>query len=182
MITEMLPNPRPSRPICAFGGMALLSLASLVHADTGIDDTLTRLAADELAIVALGERIYADNCASCHGAELAGQPDWAGRSDEGLLPAPPHDASGHTWHHADDLLFEITKYGPARVIGDPEYRSAMPAYEAILSDEEIVAALSYIVSLWPQPEREWQEEVNRTQLEASGASVPGESLLDQLFK
>ena len=28
-----------------------------------------------------------------------------------MLPAPPHNETGHTWHHPDEMLFAITKYG-----------------------------------------------------------------------
>ena len=148
----------------------------------GIDGTLTRLADDDLAVVARGETLYAEQCASCHGANLEGQPNWRQRDANGLLPAPPHDETGHTWHHADDLLFEITKYGPGAVIGDDTYRSAMPAYAAVLDDEEIVAVLSYIKSRWPEEERTWQEDVNRSQLETAGELDADESLLERLFK
>ena len=156
------------------------ALPIATHADSGIDGTLTRLVDTDLAVVARGERVYAENCASCHGVALEGQPDWRRRDANGLLPAPPHDEHGHTWHHADDLLFEIVKYGPARVIGDPTYRSAMPPYESILADEDIVAVLSWIKSRWPDEEREWQEEVNRGQIGEDAASE--ESLLERLFK
>ncbi|WP_353937965.1 cytochrome c [uncultured Sulfitobacter sp.] len=59
--------------------------------------------------VMAGQQLYADNCASCHGASLEGQPDWRRRLDTGRMPAPPHDDSGHTWHHSDRMLFQITK-------------------------------------------------------------------------
>ena len=58
-----------------------------------------------------GAVVYADYCASCHGANLEGQPNWRSRMPNGKLPAPPHDANGHTWHHPDRQLFAITKYG-----------------------------------------------------------------------
>jgi hypothetical protein len=45
------------------------------------------------------------------GANLEGQPNWKERQANGRLPAPPHDASGHTWHHPDAQLFGITKQG-----------------------------------------------------------------------
>src|SRR5947209_5586307 len=61
--------------------------------------------------VAQGARIYAQDCAACHGARLEGQPEWRRRLPNGRLPAPPHDESGHTWHHADRVLFAITKNG-----------------------------------------------------------------------
>ena len=165
------------------GALVALAGAGIVLANAaGIDGTLTRLADDDLAVVVRGEALYAEQCASCHGANLEGQPNWRQRDANGLLPAPPHDETGHTWHHADDLLFEITKYGPGAVIGDDTYRSAMPAYASVLSDEEIVAVLSYIKSRWPEKERTWQEDVNRSQLEAAGELDADESLLERLFK
>lgn len=110
--------------------------------------------------LALGEAIYAESCASCHGANLEGEPDWRARLPSGLLPAPPHDASGHTWHHPDDMLFRITKEGPAAVIGDG-YESAMPGFGEVLSDEEIRAVLAFIKSTWPERERAYQAEMTR---------------------
>jgi mono/diheme cytochrome c family protein len=99
--------------------------------------------------VALGAQVYAANCAACHGANLEGQPDWRRRNADGRLPAPPHDVSGHTWHHPDAQLFALTKYGPAALVGDG-YESDMPGYEGTLTDDEIWAVLSYIKSRWPR--------------------------------
>lgn len=67
----------------------------------------------EAAQVDTGRRLYAAHCAACHGANLEGQANWRTRLANGRLPAPPHDASGHTWHHSDQVLLDITKKGPA---------------------------------------------------------------------
>lgn len=61
-------------------------------------------------VVSLGSEIYAEHCASCHGRSLEGHPEWQVRDAEGYLPAPPHDETGHTWHHPDKLLFDITAW------------------------------------------------------------------------
>ncbi len=98
--------------------------------------------------VALGERIYAEQCAACHGAKLEGQPDWRRRLPNGRLPAPPHDDSGHTWHHPEEVLFGITKRGLVPPYAPKDYESDMPAYAGKLSDEEIYAVLAYIMSRW----------------------------------
>ena len=110
------------------------------------------------AQVALGEKIYSKHCAACHGANLEGQPNWRERLPTGRLPAPPHDASGHTWHHADEVLFDITKHGLAKH-APPGYRSDMPAYAGVLSDGEIRAVLAFIKSRWPEPVREKQAKI-----------------------
>ncbi len=101
----------------------------------------------DVAIVRLGQSVYQNNCASCHGTNLEGQRNWRRRDKDGYLPAPPHDDSGHTWHHSDILLFEITKFGVGKIAGS-EYKTRMPAYEKRLSDAEIIAVLSYIKSRW----------------------------------
>ena len=70
------------------------------------------------AQLALGQDVYAANCASCHGADLKGQPDWQIPDDNGILPAPPHDASGHTWHHGDAMLRDYIRLGGQAVLDD----------------------------------------------------------------
>lgn len=108
----------------------------------------------------LGGQVYAEHCASCHGANLEGQPNWKVRLPSGRLPAPPHDASGHTWHHPDGVLFRITKEGTAAVVGGG-YESDMPGFGAILSDAEIRAVLEWIKNTWPAHQRNHQAQISR---------------------
>lgn len=107
--------------------------------------------------IAVGQQLYADSCASCHGVNLEGQPDWKRRLENGRMPAPPHDETGHTWHHSDQDLFTITKRGVEAVV--PGYESDMPAFEGVLTDEQIRAILAYIKSTWPERQRGFQAEV-----------------------
>jgi mono/diheme cytochrome c family protein len=108
--------------------------------------------------VAQGERLYATHCASCHGAKLEGEANWMERKANGRLPAPPHDASGHTWHHADQQLFDIVKNGVAPCAG-PGYQSDMPAFKGVLSDAEILAVLAYIKHAWSPEIRDRQSQI-----------------------
>lgn len=110
--------------------------------------------------VALGRDVYAAQCAACHGAQLEGQHDWQTRLPNGRLPAPPHDASGHTWHHPDSQLFAITKYGIGP-FAPQGYQSDMPAFEGVLSDAEIAAVLAFIKSTWPREIRQRHDSLNR---------------------
>ncbi len=113
-------------------------------------------------LVALGKGIYSEHCASCHGGQLEGEPDWRQRDAEGYLPAPPHDETGHTWHHPDDHLFTVTKYGIAAIA--PEgYKTRMTGFGDVLSDRQIRSALAFIKSTWPPPEREAQDRINGRQ-------------------
>ena len=104
--------------------------------------------ASDVELVARGEVVYQQHCASCHGVNLEGQPGWHRQNPDGTLPAPPHDDSGHTWHHSDDQLFAITKLGTSAAIG-AEFKSAMPIFADILDDVDIWAVLAYIKSRWP---------------------------------
>lgn len=104
--------------------------------------------------IAAGQRIYAQHCAGCHGATLEGQPDWTTRSAEGRLPAPPHDDSGHTWHHPNDVLFALTKLGMKPPYAPPDYASDMPAFAGVLADDDIWNVLAFIQSRWSPEVRE----------------------------
>ncbi|MBE7366745.1 c-type cytochrome [Ramlibacter pallidus] len=137
-----------------------LSALLLAGCDPGPPPSPHALRPDDAPVTAAGARIYATHCAACHGAKLEGQPNWRERDATGRLPAPPHDASGHTWHHPDEVLFRITKYGVARAANLKDHVSAMPAYEGVLSDTEIVAVLSWIKAQWPREIRRQQEEVD----------------------
>jgi len=110
--------------------------------------------------VARGKVVYEQHCAACHGARLEGQPNWQEKLPTGRMPAPPHDASGHTWHHPDSVLFGITKLGlvPGKY-APPKYVSDMPGFGAQLSDEDIWAVLAYIKSSWPDEIRRAQAEL-----------------------
>ena len=104
--------------------------------------------------LATGKAVYDANCAACHGVNGEGQPNWKVPVN-GVYPAPPHDSSGHTWHHPDQQLLEIIANGG----GMPN--SAMPAYADILTGEERRAALEYIKTFWGKQEREFQSQATK---------------------
>lgn len=136
------------------GGAIVATLAGWHYARSG------STVATSAEVVEQGRQVYADQCASCHGANLEGQPDWRSPLPSGRLPAPPHDESGHTWHHADEVLFRIVKEGTAAIVGG-SYESDMPGFADSLNDAEIRAVLAFIKSTWPERERGYQEEVSR---------------------
>jgi mono/diheme cytochrome c family protein len=115
-----------------------------------------------------GRVLYGEHCASCHGDNLEGQPDWRQPDDNGYLPAPPHDPSGHTWHHDDPLLVQLTRLGTAAVVGG-DYQSRMPGFEDVLSEEQIREILAFIKSTWPQEIIDRHNELNA---ERSGTADP----------
>lgn len=117
---------------------------------------------DDPEQVAMGQAVYQQNCASCHGAELEGQPNWRVRKPDGKLPAPPHDETGHTWHHPDEQLFRITKIGVTPPLAPEGYESDMPAFEGVLSAEQVWAVLAYIKMSWPLNIRARQNRINKS--------------------
>jgi mono/diheme cytochrome c family protein len=121
-----------------------------------------RIPYDDTDSVAQGKALYVENCATCHGANLEGEPNWKQRTPDGLMPAPPHDQSGHTWHHPDAMLFAITKQDSAAVVGQG-YESNMPGFEDSLSDQDILNVLGFIKSTWPDRVIQMHNDMNDQQ-------------------
>lgn len=113
-------------------------------------------------LVIIGKPLYVQHCASCHGAKMEGQPNWRIRMANGRLPAPPHNDSGHTWHHSDQVLLNITLNGLVPgVTAPPGYQSDMPAYKSILSEQQARAVLAYIKTFWSEQSLKTQMEITR---------------------
>lgn len=122
--------------------LLFILLAGIAHAEHEFENR------DLLA----GQILYAEQCASCHGLNLEGQANWQVPNDDGTMPAPPHDATGHTWHHDSQLLFDYTRLGGTGALterGITGFASGMPAFGDILTDDEIWNILAYIQSTWP---------------------------------
>jgi mono/diheme cytochrome c family protein len=147
--------------VAVYGGFALLHGTS-----AGL------LEPDNEAVVARGEAVYTRNCASCHGRNLEGQPEWQTPDRDGFMPAPPHDENGHTWHHPDQLLFNITKFGVVKAANLKDYKTSMPAFEGVLSDDDIIAVLSFIKSRWPEDVRRRHDGLNRAYARRAQAARP----------
>lgn len=106
------------------------------------------------AQLATGQQVYDANCAACHGLKGEGQPNWRVPVNS-VYPAPPHDSSGHTWHHSDQVLLEVIAQGGSLP------NSAMPAYGETLTVDKREAVLAYIKTFWSKRERESQAKMSR---------------------
>ena len=109
--------------------------------------------------VRLGRQVYQATCAVCHGANAEGAINWMTPDTQGNQLSPPHDDSGHTWHHPDEVLFGITKNGLVAPYAPPGYQSDMPGFGGTLSDAEIRAVLAYIASRWSSEVRKARAEM-----------------------
>ncbi len=140
---------------------------SVVAALVGTIRVAAYMFARDDAAVARGRVIYDANCAACHGKNLEGQPDWQSPGADGVYPAPPHDATGHTWHHSDsDLIAYVTQGGEAALARmGVAFNSGMPAFGDVLSQEGVEDILAYIKSSWSERERAIQYERTRTEVE-----------------
>ena len=146
------PMPVLSVGVLIIGVLAVYLMRSASNDGGGLKGSISA------AAVTRGRMAYERYCASCHGKRLQGQADWKSPLPNGRLPAPPHDASGHTWHHPDVVLVGITRRGLKPYVNQ-DYESDMPAFEGILTEEQIGDILSFIKSTWPERERDYQREM-----------------------
>ena len=107
-----------------------------------------------------GRRVYHTQCASCHGPRAEGAFGWQERDAQGELPAPPHDAHGHTWKHGDGMLYRIVRDGWRDPFNRTQ-RLTMPGFGQALSPKEMRAAIEYLKTLWTPEQRRFQREESR---------------------
>jgi mono/diheme cytochrome c family protein len=113
------------------------------------------LRSPEPEVERLGAAVYGRSCAACHGLRGEGAANWKVPIAPGVYPPPPHDSTGHTWHHADGLLFRVVANGGGQrpVDHSPARPTGMPAFRDSLSDAEIRAVLIYVKRLWTDEQR-----------------------------
>ncbi|MGB3716909.1 MAG: cytochrome c [Candidatus Promineifilaceae bacterium] len=111
--------------------------------------------------ITLGQEVYAENCAECHGDSREGEANWQQQNEDSSFRSPPHDASGHTWHHGDNVLIESIRLGGPRLPDNIGGFSNMPAFGDTLTEEEIAAVLTYIKSTWSEDIRriQWDQTI-----------------------
>ena len=111
--------------------------------------------------VTAGAEIYDQYCSSCHRPDLSGDDDWKKTNSDGSLRSPPHDNSGHTWHHSDQLLLTLIRDG-----SDLD-ESSMPAFGDMLTDDEIMSVIEFFKSTWGDEERDFQWQVTWSEQQRS---------------
>ena len=133
---------KKSHILTVVGIVALLGLVYYVVSPVEQATASVTLKPNEPAVVALGEQVYAQNCASCHGVALEGQANWR-REMQMVISLRHHMTKQGTLGTTPTRTLLMTKYGIEEMIGKP-YPNNMPAYEDKLTDEEILAVPSYI--------------------------------------
>ena len=128
----------PISPWSLFGWGVLLLLLTACTATTS-DATIE------------GQAVYSEYCARCHGADGEGQANWQQPNPDGTWLAPPHNDTGHTWHHPDAQLLMTINDG----------RNQMPAFRDTLTPAQQAAVLAYIKTFWSKDHRAVQADVTR---------------------
>lgn len=127
------PSPTPPRQ-----NMPIVTPASVATANVPLPPLDARQ-------VARGNQLYAQHCATCHGAQLQGQPNWATPTVGGVL-APPLNDAGHAWDHSDaDLRRAILRGSVGK---DNAGNQFMPAFVDKLQTDEVEALIVFLKSTW----------------------------------
>lgn len=156
--------------------LSALATLTLAVAAASPKPAVAQTAPDEFPIMpgivdlSQGEALYVETCATCHGAALEGQPNWRTPGDDGVFPAPPHDDTGHTWHHSDAVLYNYTALGGDEVMArmGVTFDSGMPGFADSLTPQEIWNILAYIRSTWPDRIQEIQAVRTEAEISARG--------------
>lgn len=147
---------RPGRAL-AFSVLLLLPLVAILACSDG-----NRQGSEghvSKATIERGAALYEANCLTCHVGPTGGS-----LRD---IP-PPHNANGHTWHHADQQIIDVILNGFSFSLEEQK----MPPFKDTLTEEEAKAILAYIKTWWTKEQREWQATVtaNWSEMNLSGAS------------
>ncbi len=113
------------------------------------------------AQVRAGGILYQQYCAACHGAQGEGAPNWQEPDEQGDMPPPPHGPDGHTWKHADGMLYRLIRQGWRDPFNKTQ-RLTMPAFGGTLTPGDVRAVVTYLKTLWtPEQQRAQQTESAR---------------------
>ena len=124
--------------------MELAGLENPLRADGSIEEDVEE-----------GKRVYMQNCMACHGDALSGDGHYA----HGFQPTPlPFTGSGTIAQLTESFVFwRIAKGGPGLPKEGAPWNSAMPAWEELLTEEEIWSVIVYLYEASGNEPRTWGE-------------------------
>jgi mono/diheme cytochrome c family protein len=104
---------------------------------------------------AVGRRVYYENCLPCHGDRFDGQGQFA----PAFNPAPlPFNDPGTIAQLTESFVFwRIAKGGPGLPREGAPWNSAMPAWENLLTEEEIWSVIIFLYEQTGWRPRTWEE-------------------------
>ncbi len=121
---------------------------------TGLENPL-RSEGDLAAHLAVGRRVYAQNCIPCHGDYLDGRGHYA----HGFNPLPLNFQDNGTIAQLTEsfVFWRVAKGGPGLPREGAPWNSAMPAWEDFLTEREIWAVVLYLYEQTGWKPRTWDE-------------------------
>jgi mono/diheme cytochrome c family protein len=138
-------HPAPPSSITFRGKpMTLAGLDNPLRADGSIAEDVQR-----------GHDVYFRNCVACHGDALDGRGHYA----HGFAPQPlPFTGSGTIAQLTESFVFwRIAKGGPGLPAEGTPWNSAMPAWEALLTEDEIWSVIVFLYEQTGNRPRTWAE-------------------------
>jgi mono/diheme cytochrome c family protein len=149
---------RPRVPKFAIPVLATLPVWALLYAGS-----LTKPAGPADPELAMGQQVYAANCASCHGSSGEGG---TGRPLGDVMKAFPNKADQILWVHLGSPE-PGTPYGDPslnRKAGQGGYTTKMPGFKGVLTDAQIAAVVRYEREQFggSDPEPSTEEDLNAT--------------------
>ena len=121
---------------------------------TGLENPL-RTQGDMTEHLAVGRRIYYQNCVPCHGDHLDGQGHFAA----GFNPIPLNFQDNGTIAQLTEsfVFWRIAKGGPGLPREGTPWNSAMPAWEDFLTEEEIWSVVLFLYQQTGWKPRTWEK-------------------------
>lgn len=90
-----------------------------------------------------GRKLFAANCAACHGDRAQGTADWKTPDKNGVFPPPPLNGTAHAWHHPLAVLYQVIQQGGKPMGG------TMPAWAGKLDEQQTLSVIAAFQSEWP---------------------------------
>ncbi|PYP30395.1 MAG: cytochrome C [Gemmatimonadetes bacterium] len=123
---------------------------------TGLENPLRHEADSLAAHLALGKRVYYENCLPCHGDHLDGQGHYATAFNP--LPANFQDNGTIAQLTESFVFWRIAKGGPGLPREGAPWNSAMPVWEDFLSEREIWSVILFLYDQTGWKPRTWETE------------------------
>ena len=122
----------------------------------GLENPLRASVGAELAQhLAVGRRVYYQNCVPCHGDRLDGQGHYA----NGFNPIPLNFQDNGTIAQLTEsfVFWRVAKGGPGLPREATPWNSAMPAWEDFLSEDEIWSVILFLYDQTGWTPRTWEK-------------------------
>lgn len=149
-------------------GAVALAIAVIAYVSANSRSVELRASVTNKEQVAVGRRVYQDNCEACHGVQLKGLPTWHKTVQGDVSRAGTAlNTVGDVWQASDNHIFQVISEGTRPI---PE--GAQPViihpepFKGTLTEDEIWGVMAFIKTTWTVKQRVAQEETTQRELRA----------------